>query len=309
MVSIISSTRLQQNVVYGIATKTTELQRISQSISDGRTVKKYTDLDAMEAYKSTYYQEVQDNSANMGKICRGVSDKIRVMDKTLQHLAEITNSANIAVIQSIINPNKQPYIQVISQTLITVAAQLNVEYNGQYLFSGSKIDVKPVSDINHNTNLIIDLDNNKLVPTANYYQGDDYINSIEIFPGEVVQYGITAGDATFQKMIAGLHYVRDGLSNNNKDIINTGKQFLQTAISEIQEKIMQLGFADQLVEEHKSLYTQAGSDAMGRIKDLVDVDLIASSFELRQLEEKLSTLYKSIGIIMEQPRQLMQQLN
>lgn len=309
MVSTISSTRLQQSMMHGIAIRSGELQKISQSISDGRTVKKYTDLDAMEAYKSTYYQEVQDNSANMEKICKSVSDKIRVMDKTLQHLASILNSANIAASHSIINPNKHPYIQAISQTLVTVAAQLNVEYNGQYLFSGSKIDVKPVLDISRNTNLMLDLNKHELVPTANYYRGDGYINSIEIFPGEVVQYGITAADETFQKMIAGLHYMRDGLSDNNKEAINKGKQLLQTSISEIQEKIMQLGFADQLVEERKSLYFQAGSDAVGRIKELVDVDLIASSFELRQLEEKLSTLYKSIGIIMEQPRQLMQQLN
>ncbi len=127
--------------------------------------------------------------------------------------------------------------------LTLLQAALNTSSYGRYLFSGSRTTIQPVIDIVNNTNVV---DGNV---TANYYQGDDFDSAIYI-DANTFPYGVRANDDGFQKLIAGLHILKNSQKADgsfDKDIVARGESLINEAFPLVSSMIERVGRAHGIV--------------------------------------------------------------
>lgn len=115
-----------------------------------------------------------------------------------------------------------------------VESALNISQAGRSLFAGSKTNQPAVGDLRNISNLAGD------TPTANYYQGDAFLASVQASDTLNVSYGITADDQAFQDAIGALHAaIRLEESGKQEDAVLAGdlKERALSGLRDIQTRL------------------------------------------------------------------------
>ena len=143
---------------------------------------------------------------------------------------------------------------------------LNVRVNGRYLFAGTKTDTKPVQPGTMSTAPTYDGSFNTTAEPAFYYQGDDAIQKARIDEGVVLNYGVTAADSGFEKLIRSVRILRStditgGDANylskiqEGLDLINAAEDRLQELELSVGSKVQQLNFINGIISDLESADT------------------------------------------------------
>ena len=177
---------------------------------------------------------------------------------------------------------------------------LNVQINGRYLFAGSKTTTKPVVPGTLSNAPAFD-SNFETKPEASfYYQGDETKSKARIAEGVVLNYGDTAADPAFEKLIRSVRILRStdisgGDANFRSkithalELANQAEDGLQAMEMNIGTKIQQLDTTNKNLETSKNFFQNIISEIEG-------VNTFEAVTELQQdqnmLEASFSTIVK-----------------
>jgi len=195
--------------------------------------------------------------------------------------------------------------ELAQQYLDQVTEIMNLRDDSRYLFAGGKTDTKPV-----------DLSNGVYTPptpppfdaTADtgYYQGDTTISEVRTDDNVVVQYGITADQSAFEKIIRALDNVAQ--TTFSTPITTAQKQMLNDAITTLTEATEDNGTektigeltADvvldiTMLDSQKTKHEQFINFTSGSISDIENVDTAEAVTKLNFQQVQLQASYELIA--------------
>jgi flagellar hook-associated protein 3 FlgL len=170
---------------------------------------------------------------------------------------------------------------------------LNVNVGGRFLFAGSLTSTKPVADADYSTAPTYSGTFTTVAEPSFYYQGNDTKLSARLNEGLDVQYGVTANDPAFEKLIRAVRIVRS-TATNDPDIIakfseaarllNDAQDGLKSVELNIGTKIEQSGRTEQTLKTTKAFLE-------GTISDFESADTFTAVAELTQDQTMLEASY------------------
>jgi len=173
---------------------------------------------------------------------------------------------------------------------------LNVKINGRFLFAGSKTDTKPVEPAAFGTAPTFDGANTTSAEPAYYYKGDDAQIKARINEGVVLDYGVTADDEGFEKLIRAVRVVRETtLSDANAtakfqhalDLLNQSEDRLQALELSVGVKVQQLDTTNKNLTDTKNFLS-------GIISDIESANTFEAVAELTQDQTMLEASYNTV---------------
>lgn len=159
-----------------------------------------------------------------------VISKIDAIDQSLETLQGLANSASQLIAQrrnSASGSDANVNIQA-TAILNDIQSQLNVQFDGQFLFSGTKTNTAPVSNI-QSTNI----DSSTNTSTSSYYQGNNTKLSIKATDTQTVEYSVLANDEAFQDLIGALHLAIDGDADDDDDTLALAVNMINDAVANL----------------------------------------------------------------------------
>ncbi len=170
-----------------------------------------------------------------------------------------------------------------NNALDLIGASLNSKDGSNFIFSGSKTNVEPVDDLK--------LDNNYIDggATATYYNGDDFKQSVDVSTSQQVEYGITAADPAFQKLIAAINIAKseEGTTAN----YNQAGEMLDEAISDLIALQAGTGDKGKIFDQNTSYHQVAKDTFENKYAEINSPDIIQLTIESSQLQATLQASF------------------
>ncbi len=170
--------------------------------------------------------------------------------------------------------------------LDSIAAQLNVKFDGRYLFSGSKTDTAAVSDLNLNTNL-----NSSNEPTDNYYQGDSSPPSIKVSDFQDVSYGVLANDPAFQKLIGAINLAMDGHAAGDDTKLAAAFDMVDDAINGLTAVRANIIASTTSVTDATEIHRSVDLTITENIKNISSTDIVEATTTMSNLQALVQATY------------------
>ncbi|MBN9543744.1 MAG: hypothetical protein J0G32_08155 [Alphaproteobacteria bacterium] len=207
MVDSISNLALQKSLIKDINDTKKSVATLQKQISSGRAVDTYLDLTETGRVEGVINLESKINDLDSYITNNNiVTGRLRATDIAMSSIIDNLMDYRAVMVKrrSAVGNQDEMKITVreVGKSLLGIIRDnLNTRYEGQFLFSGARIDQEAVGDIVNNTNYL----HNEV--TANYYLGDAVTRTVRASDSLVVSYGIKADDLGFQKAIAAIHIV------------------------------------------------------------------------------------------------------
>ena len=173
---------------------------------------------------------------------------------------------------------------------------LNVKVNGRFLFAGSKTETKPVQPGTLSSPPSFDGSNLTSAEPAFYYQGDDVVVKARIDEGVVLNYGVTADDPGFEKIIRAIRILRsvDVGDANYVAKYQGALDLVIQATDRLQALEMSVGTKmQQLATTNKNL-NNSGNFLSGIVSDLESANTFQAVAELTQDQTMLEASYNVV---------------
>lgn len=182
------------------------------------------------------------------------------------------------------------YASVGTDALEDLTALMNLQMDGRYLFAGSRSDTAPVDSA------ALAIPSIPSTPDAGYYRGDSEMMSVRTSEAQVLDYGITADAAGFEKALRAaniLAHVDNGSPDQGSltEAYDLATEALDSLLS-VQGRLSLS--ADRL---EGALARQDGyASLLGEmISDIKSVDVAAITVEVSQYETVLQASYSALG--------------
>lgn len=168
----------------------------------------------------------------------------------------------------------------------TLASQLNVSFEGRFLFGGTRTNIPPV--ITQPVPEAVtpgELDNN-------YYQGSSEDITLRASDEFELQYNVRADDIGFQKVFTAMSLALEGHEEDSDDkmisAINQMQDGIQGVISKRSEVNINFVNVTQITTRHEDLrlYWQGVSE------ELINTDLLSASTQVTQDEAQLQATFQ-----------------
>lgn len=160
--------------------------------------------------------------------------RLTLMNLSLETLDEIAREMRSITVSSLngeaANTNNLSFVA--TEFLDQAVELLNQKDDSRYLFAGGKTDTKPV-DLNNGVYTAPTPPPFDAVVDTGYYEGDATVQQVRIDDGVTVQYGITADQSAFEKVIRALDNIAQTTFTN--PITAAEKQVLNDAITLLTE--------------------------------------------------------------------------
>jgi flagellar hook-associated protein 3 FlgL len=190
-----------------------------------------------------------------------LQNKLAEQEKTVRGLQEVASKVKL-FIQTVKSPESGSQVDVVGLAknhLHEIKNLLSSQFNGQYLFSGAKVDINPTDDIVNVSNIVLG------IPTANYYKGDDVVSSSNISDKQNLEYGIKANDPSIQKLIASLHKAIEGKTLNDPTKYTDAAALGDQSHKELSSMISKVGSNSKAIESA----VKEGEKAISKFNDFI----------------------------------------
>lgn len=182
------------------------------------------------------------------------------------------------------------YATIGAGTLEDLAAQMNLRVDGRYLFAGSRSDTAPVD--------VAALATPSIPSTADtaYYLGDGETMSVRTSDEQVLDYGVTADGAGFEKALRAaniLAHVDNGALD--ADSVTEAYDLATEALDALLSVQGRLGLSAGRLEDALARQDATSSLMATMIKDIKAVDVAAISVEISQYETVLQASYSALA--------------
>lgn len=289
----ISSSTMYDRGMKDIFSTQTDLSNLQNKITSGTDKATFIELGQggdIENYTSMqfkYNQSMDYNSNN-----QMVVDRLSAMDSALSSITDLasTTMSNLVLRRS---PNGKSFnvSQLCSAYLGIVSDMLNTQYEGRYLFSGSRTNVAPIADVTTISNIINDQ------PTSNYYRGNSQILTIQASPSLNLNYGITGDNPTFQKLIGAFNYIIKGDQANDDKTLATAVNVLKDAMNGIANLRANIGNNMRIIKTLIDINDNNNMNLLSSIGEIIDTDIPKTTAAIINKQTILQASYKVTSII------------
>jgi len=180
----------------------------------------------------------------------------------------------------------------IAQTnLLQVAGQLNTVIEGRHLFAGSATKTVPVdlNAVGFGGQLFVLP--GPSVSNTNYYQGNNYTQTVESSDGFNVDYGVTADNPAFELIIRAYDLV---ITNpTDADTLQEAIRVLQLGIDQTAILNANISQEAQVLESQEITNLEELNILDTQIVSIREVDLAGATVQLSQIEAQLEASYSA----------------
>tara|TARA_R110002124_G_scaffold233406_1_gene398654 strand:+ start:4876 stop:5778 length:903 start_codon:yes stop_codon:yes gene_type:complete len=173
-----------------------------------------------------------------------------------------------------------------------IESLLNTQVAGRFLFAGSATQTAPVdfSDPDFGpatTPSVVDTD---------YYQGNDFVQSVEASDGLVIDYGFTANDPALEQIIRAYDLIR----NNPTDQATLEEAFglLETGLDQLSEKRASISLNAQALDRSVDNNMDDLNLLDNTLSGLKEVDLAEVTIRLQEIQSQLEASYSLTASIL-----------
>ncbi len=268
----VSTAALQNFTLANLQATQARIANRSIQLNTGKLGQRFADIpqDAkrlvnLESARLRANQFVQNNEL--------IDRRLQTMETNLGQMFEIATRLRTLLVQA--NSGGQASVMDLNgeanALLQQVAALLNVNQDGRYLFAGSKTDVAPV-DLN-----AAGFNPPATASTADtlYYQGDTQKLSVRSGDNMSLTYGITADDPAIEQLIRALHLAATTTTSPVPDDarLTEGLRIADLVVQDLPPLISRIGSARATLEVATRAHTESILYAEETIGKLENVDV------------------------------------
>jgi flagellar hook-associated protein 3 FlgL len=218
--------------------------------------------------------------------------KIQVMNSTVSNVADLltqfrsllTGASNVA------STDAASVTQSAQTSLQQMASLLNTQFDGGYLFGGSRTSQAPV-DVSSAT---YPAATSPSTANTGYYQGDDAAASVRVSDSQTVSYGVTADNPAFEQALRAMNLVANN-SPLSTATLNEALTLTTSAVDAVGVVRSKISNASSAIEQASAFQTNYQSFASTLGSDLTGVDVAAVTAQLSTYQAQLTASYAAIS--------------
>jgi flagellar hook-associated protein 3 FlgL len=222
-----------------------------------------------------------------------VSNRVNIMFDAVGSIVEQTQKfmGDLSATVSTFGPQGADLVNIAQTNLRQVAGQLNTLIAGRYLFSGSATQTQPVDLNDPAFGGQTYTAPGPSVPDTDYYQGNNYIQTVEASDGFNVDYGVTANNAAFEQIIRAYDLIIT--APNDQDTLAEAFRLLQLGADEAAVLQANISQEAQVLEQQESANQEELVLLEEQIVDIREVDLAGATVQLSQIEAQLEASFSA----------------
>ncbi len=301
-----------QQLLLGQSLKTQKgLIDLQVQISSGKKSQDYTGI-AQDSFRLISLKSTQARATQHAQSIQQANGRLQVMDSTIGQIYDVASRFRTTIL-SALNGGSTVSVDTATEAanaLNEVSGLLNTQYEGRYIFSGSRTTTKPV-DLNG-----WPLPPNPITTTpvpaydTYYYKGDDVTASVEADTGLTVDYGIGADEPAFEYVLRAMYYVSKAGVPADTTTLNTALNLINTAMGtgpadsaygvqpigrDLADLRSSVGVAQQLLDDTAKRLSDLSLYLDQNIGDIENVDITDAMSRLAVQQTQLEASYTTLS--------------
>lgn len=220
-------------------------------------------------------------------------DRVEAMHSAVGSMVDLAGDLRTTLSQLLSQTDDTVDYNAVGQGLLSDLADLmNLQMDGRYLFGGGRTTSAPVD-----TSALA-------VPTTPsstddaYYLGDDSTQSVEVSDQSAIDYGVTANESGFEKILRAANILANvDTGDLNKDAVSEAYDLATEALDELLATQGRLSVNAGRLEAFGERQDTTISLLSDRISDVKAVDVAAITVEISQLQTVLEASYSALSKI------------
>jgi flagellar hook-associated protein 3 FlgL len=265
------------------------------SISSGRVAERYSQIAPnsrrLVSLESSHMRATQYVESN-----KVADQRLQAMEVSVMEIMKVAQDLQTELVAALnVSGLGQGAVSARAGGKLTqVANLLNTQVDGRYVYGGSLISTSPIDLAD--PAFTVPPPTYPSVADTTYYQGDSTILSAQADDGVVVDYGITADEPAFEKIIRALHLVSTASSNNDIDLArgNEGLRLIDQAVSDIATIIGRIGASRTNLDEVNAKHDDFLVYVTQSITEIEGTDV---ALAMSRLSQDTATLQASYAVI------------
>lgn len=277
-----SDNLINEHIKTSMSENHSKILNLADKVSSGKVAKRYSDYVGTTSIEGLLSSKDIENTLQ-SKIVNNttLNYKLNEIDRVHRSLINVL-SDSLILCQRAGDPSVNQDLDIAGlarNQLEQIKLLLDSSFEGQKLFAGGKTDVATtIGDIANITNIVDG------VITANYYEGDDYVQSSLIAKNRNLEYGINASNQAFQNFIAAHNYL---ISGDN----DSARTLLWQSEKDIGSLLIDNGTNSLVVEEQIELDKNTVTALQEQISNIEDTDILESMTDMAKLEVQLKASF------------------
>ncbi len=231
------------------------------------------------------------SSERSSKFMSSIDDVTRKLDTTYKSVDEMINTlidfkSTLSLESSTSNSSVTNLTAAANAALDKIAGALNSKDGANYLFAGSNSNVEPVDDLKFNSNVV----GGEI--TANYYNGDDLVLSVDASSSLTINYGVTANNPAFQKMIGAINMARSQEANGQSANYEAAGKYVDEALQELISLRADMGNNTKALEQMRDFHAKAKDSFDEKLSEANSPDIVQLTIETTQLQASLQASFQ-----------------
>jgi len=215
--------------------------------------------------------------------------RINAQDLAISQLQDISSQISnlIAQRRNSASGGDLPITTEANAILDSISGKLNVRYDGRYLFSGTKTNALPVTNIKSSN---LNTDN-----TANstYYNGDSNRPVAKADDSLEVTYGVTADEDGFKQLIAAVHLLIEGHNSDDDDVLGEAMTMANSAVDNIAlSRAVVVSAKETLTKTNASLQS-VNLLISENLNDISNTDIVQATTRMSELQATIQATFLS----------------
>lgn len=289
----VATSSLQNQILNHVVNNTADYARLQEQITTGKKAQQYSGLGDLAGQQIDLsaqvraYDQYTENSQTAGS-------RLDTQATALDTLFDVASDMRTKVMQALSGTTgNQGQVTTLANTAIdTVAAALNSSLGGVYVFGGIGGDQPPV-DVSDRS-VLAPLDAGEASPEKPlYYNGATEQSQARIDDTETINYGLTANDPAFDKLMRALNLV--ATSGGEEDKLNEANAMLADAITGIADNQAVVGNQQKQIEDIQSRQSEFKLTLKTQLGTIEDVDPSLAMVELTKVQTVLQASYMALS--------------
>jgi flagellar hook-associated protein 3 FlgL len=221
-------------------------------------------------------------------------DRASVMSSALSNISDLltTFKSDLTAADST-DGSSDSLSETASGLLQQMASELNTQYEGEYVFGGSRTGTEPV-DVSDPPYAAATATSSA---DTSYYQGDDAVTSVRVSDQQVISYGVTADNSSFEEALRALNMVANSGSSVDTDTLTAATNLVTSAIDGLSNVQSDLGANMSAMQSASSAQTDYQTFATTLAGDLTNVDVASVTAQVTSYQTQLEASYAALSKI------------
>jgi len=288
MMERVSSWGLSQALLRSTMATQARLAEKQSASASGLKGESYADLSADSAKlisMETAVARLQARSDNT----QTALDRVEAMHTAVGSMVDLAGDLRTTLSQMLADTDDTVDYNAVGQGLLSDLADLmNLQMDGRYLFGGSRTTTAPVDTS------VLAVPATPSTADDGYYLGDDVTQSVGVSDQSAIDYGVTAGESGFEKILRAANILANA-DTSDQDAITEAYDLATEALDELLAAQGRLSVNASRLETFGERQDTALSLLGDRISDVKSVDVAAVTVEISQLQSILEASYSALS--------------